>query len=493
MDRAEPGAGAANGTDDQVWFSTNATLDGGDTFLGSFSHGSVASGGSYNESRGVNVPNVAAGTYYMIVNVDAANSVPESTESNNVISASFTLQTCGNGSVNPGEQCEDGNTANGDCCSSTCQLEGNGSPCTADSNVCTNDVCSGATCTHPNNSAACDDGAFCNGTDTCGGGTCSIHTGDPCPGADGDGDCTESCDENSDTCTAADVNGSSCDDAVFCNGADTCNAGTCVHAGDPCAGGPACSNNCQEAGQTCIDPDGTACDDGSECTVDDQCTGGVCGGNSMICGDGTLQSNCNEDCDDGGFVNDDGCSDTCQFEPCKPTPDLTCKQPFVHEKASIKIKNDPDDNAKDSVLWKWSNGSHTEGYEFGDPHAVDDYWLCIYENDALVSTTRVPSGASVHFCDGKPCWSSKPKGYQYKSKTPGDDGATGVTLGAGDDGKAKAQFKGKGANLQLPDLTSVASPLVVQLVKSTGGACWSATYSAPFSKNDGVSLSDRAD
>ena len=43
---------------------------------------------------------------------------------------------CGNGVQQAGEQCDDGNLANGDCCSSTCQLE----TCN-DNNVCTIDSC----------------------------------------------------------------------------------------------------------------------------------------------------------------------------------------------------------------------------------------------------------------------------------------------------------------------------------------------------------------
>jgi len=31
---------------------------------------------------------------------------------------------CGNGTLDAGEQCDDGNTADGDGCSATCQLEG---------------------------------------------------------------------------------------------------------------------------------------------------------------------------------------------------------------------------------------------------------------------------------------------------------------------------------------------------------------------------------
>jgi cysteine-rich repeat protein len=56
-----------------------------------------------------------------------------------------TPSACGNGIVAPGEQCDDGNTAAGDCCSPTCQFE-DGGPC-SDGNPCTGGVCvSGAGC-----------------------------------------------------------------------------------------------------------------------------------------------------------------------------------------------------------------------------------------------------------------------------------------------------------------------------------------------------------
>jgi cysteine-rich repeat protein len=45
------------------------------------------------------------------------------------VSCSPSGAVCGNGAVEAGEQCDDSNTNNGDCCSSTCQFEGSGSSC----------------------------------------------------------------------------------------------------------------------------------------------------------------------------------------------------------------------------------------------------------------------------------------------------------------------------------------------------------------------------
>jgi cysteine-rich repeat protein len=167
---------------------------------------------------------------------------------------------CGNGVKNGPEQCDDGNTTSGDCCSSGCtfestatvcraaagvcdvaesctgtsaacpfnQFKSSSTACTDDSNVCTDDKCNGSgTCTHAANTASCNDGFYCNGTDTCSGGACG-HAGNPCPGADGDGDCSETCNESSDNCTANDTNGSQCNDGSSATGPDACQNGQCI-------------------------------------------------------------------------------------------------------------------------------------------------------------------------------------------------------------------------------------------------------------------------
>lgn len=52
-----------------------------------------------------------------------------------------------------------------------------------DGNPCTDDSCEAGFCAYSPNSASCDDGLFCNGADSCAGGSCSVHTGDPCGGS----------------------------------------------------------------------------------------------------------------------------------------------------------------------------------------------------------------------------------------------------------------------------------------------------------------------
>lgn len=54
---------------------------------------------------------------------------------------------CGNGNIDTGETCDDGNNADGDCCSGTCNLESEGSPCSDDNACSTGDRCVAGTCT----------------------------------------------------------------------------------------------------------------------------------------------------------------------------------------------------------------------------------------------------------------------------------------------------------------------------------------------------------
>ncbi len=195
---------------------------------------------------------------------------------------------CGDGVLDADNACDDGNFISGDGCDRDCRVE----PC---------HTCSGepSTCTMLPNGTSCDDGLFCNGSDTCSGGSCTAHTGNPCSGGP---ECNRTCNEINDNCLAAggttctddgndctrdqcDGLGSCthpadvgiCDDGIFCNGFDLCNAGTCsFHLGSPC--NSTCRDVCDEEGLQCLaTSSGTACfDDGFECTSDECDGAGTC-------------------------------------------------------------------------------------------------------------------------------------------------------------------------------------------------------------------------
>lgn len=80
--------------------------------------------------------------------------------------------TCGDGVVDIGEICDDGNREGGDCCAADCSFEAESSPC-SDGEPCTDDACDGlGTCVSTNNSIPCDDGNECTVGDVCNAGSC---------------------------------------------------------------------------------------------------------------------------------------------------------------------------------------------------------------------------------------------------------------------------------------------------------------------------------
>ncbi|HYC01236.1 MAG TPA: zinc-dependent metalloprotease family protein [Candidatus Limnocylindrales bacterium] len=80
---------------------------------------------------------------------------------------------CGDGIVGVGEDCDDGNNLNGDCCRLDCKFAVSGSQCQSDGNECTDDVCNGlGVCNHPFNNAPCDDGDVCTFDGMCAFGSC---------------------------------------------------------------------------------------------------------------------------------------------------------------------------------------------------------------------------------------------------------------------------------------------------------------------------------
>ena len=134
---------------------------------------------------------------------------------------------CGNGVVEPGEQCDDGNTLDGDCCSSTCQFDPAGAPCTG------TNVCLTAT--------------TCNGAGVCGGGTPTL---------------------------------SACNDGNVCTVADTCFNGACVGVPNTCDDANVCTTDfCTPPTVGCGHLNNAlACNDGNAATVGDSCSGSKCMG-----------------------------------------------------------------------------------------------------------------------------------------------------------------------------------------------------------------------
>jgi cysteine-rich repeat protein len=254
------------------------------------------------------------------------------------------IPNCGNGTVDAGEQCDDGALVDGDGCSSFCRYEicgngfidlhetcddGNTTSGDGCSSNCQDEACGNGTI---DVNEQCDDGNT-EGTDDCTQYCMFAICGDGIPHYfSPSGSATEQCDDgnasNGDDCSndchdARCGDGfqkvqppemEQCDDGNQQNG-DGCSA-TCKiePACDCCVEDPAGATGCNEA----------ACQ-GTVCAIDAFCCNGswdsicateansLCACCSDHCGNWTL--NPGEECDDGNLTDGDGCSSTCTNEP----------------------------------------------------------------------------------------------------------------------------------------------------------------------------------
>jgi len=224
-----------------------------------------------------------------------------------------------------------------------CSSNGSATQCNAVPNQPSNEICDGLdnncnTQTDETGNALCNDNLYCNGEETCAG-TDGCLAGSPI-NIDDDISCTDdSCDETNDIIINT-ANNSNCDDNLYCNGVETCNAqldcqsGTSVDPDDGilctedfcneltdsiinipednnCPSDTICADNycdvsldCQvnyepsttecrpsvgqcDAADFCtgfnsdcpnqLSPNGTTCSDNFFCTINDVCVSGVCG------------------------------------------------------------------------------------------------------------------------------------------------------------------------------------------------------------------------
>lgn len=197
------------------------------------------------------------------------------TNNNDACKNDCTVNVCGDGVLDPlVEACDDGNTSNTDGCTNACVLALCGDGYVQPGEICDDGNADGGECCAATCQAAAADGTACDDGNVCtSGSTCS---GGACGALDSCSDgnpCTNDFCDRLSGCYAVN-NVAPCDDGAFCNGADTCTAGTCgAHAGDPCTAGPECNNVCNESADTCAVSAGTPCTADSSPCSLDECDG----------------------------------------------------------------------------------------------------------------------------------------------------------------------------------------------------------------------------
>src|SRR5437870_4797852 len=192
-----------------------------------------------------------------------------------IVDAAIAGACCGDGVVEAGEECDDGNLVDGDCCSSSCQFEPSTTTCRPAA-------------------GPCDVAEFCTGRS----GTCPADTFQPatfeCRGATGSCDAAELCTGTSATCPAdafqpatveCRLAAGACDAAEFCTGtsglcpADAKSTAVCRAAAGGCDVAESCdgvSNDCPADGYKASTvkcrPSAGPCDQSEFCTG----TGATC-------------------------------------------------------------------------------------------------------------------------------------------------------------------------------------------------------------------------
>ena len=179
-----------------------------------------------------------------------------------------------------------------------CYLDGNANP-TNECEVC--DVAQSTTAWSFNDGASCDDALFCNGVDTCLSGSCSSHAGTPCPDDNLFCNGIEDCDETADIC----VQGSDpCpDDGLFCNGTEICDEDidSCISTSIPCPDDSIFCNGveeCDEDTDTCSSTGDPCTDDMVFCNGVESCDedADACASSGSPCPDDEIFCNGEESC-----------------------------------------------------------------------------------------------------------------------------------------------------------------------------------------------------
>jgi hypothetical protein len=147
------------------------------------------------------------------------------------------------------------------------------------------------------------------------------------------------------------------------------------------------------------------------------------------------------------------------------------------------IVKDDADPSKDSLVWKWINGT-TDVSAFGTPMASTPYSFCLRDDGELIVSASVGAGGT---CGTKDCWktlgrSGSPSGYKYKNADTNGEGVLQLLLKEGV-GSAKLLWKSQGPNLILPGPAggryfNQSSEVSVHVVREDDGTCWESTFSA---------------
>lgn len=212
--------------------------------------------------------------------------------------------------------------------------------------------------------------------------------------------------------------------------------------------------------------EGAACDDGDPCTAGDVCTGGACVGTSAC-----------------------GACERCGDAGCVANVRLDCEQAAGTRSSLLGRNLAPTSSGPPQLTWKWKGGDGVALGDLGDPTAVTDYQLCVFDDSGAAPAVLFGAAAPAAACGVEPCWKAQStRGFQFRNRTGAGDGLTSVVLKTGAAGKASVVVKGKGDGLTDRPLGVPAPPFALPLriqLQAAGGACFEARIDAAGTSRNG--------
>lgn len=356
---------------------------------------------------------LTAGSYYLVIEPQVG-SVPAPLLYALTVQAYF--PECGNGLVDPGELCDDGNSISGDGCSADCRSN----------ETCGNlylDVAVGEVCDDGNKVSGDGCSADCRSNERCGNGIVDIAAGEVCDDGNrvsGDG-CSADC-RSSELCGNRVVDyaiGEVCDDGNRISGdgcsADCLSKEVCGNgildtvAGEVCddgnkVSGDGCSADCKSkevCGNGIVDKVlGEVCDDGNTksgdgCSFD-------CKSNET-CGNGILDTAAGEQCDDGNKIPGDGCDASCKVEPgsCKVDEELGMLMPGAVLERSFDVRKAGNNWVTDcggqgpEYVMGFSLAYASDIYLYATQGSTSTHTVGLYKEGQLTETCTAKNGVCI--------------------------------------------------------------------------------------------------
>ena len=312
------------------------------------------------------------------------------------------------------DSCEEGVDTNDNL--GNCEFDTSGCECTSDAqcddgNPCTDDSCVAFACINSDNDLnSCDDGFFCTVNDRCSSGSCVSDARD----VDDSVGCTlDSCDEDLDVVVHNPLD-SVCDNGLFCDGEETCDALLDCQAGTAPVinDGVGCTNDyCDEDTDTITHtPDNSLCLDGSYCNGAEFCsvTEDCQAGTPPNCDDNILCTI--NGCDEGVDLFDNVGDCTFDNSPCECEVDADCDDgnPCTDDVCNAQLECESTNNDANSCndgFFCTVNDRCDAGSCVADSRNLDDSVSCTTDscdevNDVVVHTPVDSVCDDGAYCNG---------------------------------------------------------------------------------------------